>query len=63
MWKRFIGELNKSLVTIGSTLITVALVTIIIEEAKLFLSFKLLVIGIIVVVTASWYSSKEENND
>jgi uncharacterized membrane protein len=63
MWKRFIGELNKSLVTIGSTLITVALVTIIIEEAKLFLSFKLLVIGIIVVVTASWYSSREENND
>ncbi len=58
MWKRFIGELNKSLGTIGSTLITVALVTIIIEEAKLFLSFKLLVIGIIVVVAASLYSSK-----
>ncbi|VVH58035.1 Cell division protein FtsK [uncultured Gammaproteobacteria bacterium] len=63
MWKRFIGELNKSFGTIGSTLITVALVTIIIEEAKLFLSFKLLVIGIIVVVAASLYSSKEENND
>ncbi len=58
MWKRFIGELNKSLGAIGSTLITVALVTIIIEEVKLFLFFKLLVIGIIVVVATSWYSSK-----
>lgn len=58
MWKRFIGELNKSLRAIGSTLITVALVTIIIEEVKLFLFFKLLVIGIIVVVVTSWYSSK-----
>ena len=63
MWKRFIGELNKRFGDVGSTLITVALVAIIIEEVKLFLSFKLLVIGIIFVVTASWYSSKEENND
>ncbi len=58
MWKRFIGELNKRFGDVGSTLITVALVAIIIEEVKLFLSIKLLVIGIIVVVTASWYSSK-----
>lgn len=63
MWKRFIGELNKSFGTIGSTLITVALVTIIIEEVNLFLTIKFLVIGIMVIIITSWYLSKEENND
>jgi type III secretory pathway component EscS len=63
MWKRFIGELNKRFRDVGSILIAVALVATIIEEVKLLLSIKLLVIGIMVIIITSWYLSKEENND
>ena len=63
MWKRFIGELNKRSGDVGSTLIAVALVAIIIEEVKLFLTIKFLVIGIMVIIITSWYLSKEGNND
>ncbi|CAC9503458.1 hypothetical protein [uncultured Gammaproteobacteria bacterium] len=63
MWKRFIGELNKRFGDVGSILIAVALVATIIEEVKLFLSIKLLVIGIMVIIITSWYLSKEGNND
>jgi type III secretory pathway component EscS len=63
MWKRFIGELNKRFRDVGSILIAVALVATIIEEVKLLLSIKLLVIGIMVIIITSWYLSKEGNND
>ncbi len=63
MLKRFIGELNKRFRDVGSILIAVALVATIIEEVKLLLSIKLLVIGIMVIIITSWYLSKEENND
>ncbi|CAC9485712.1 hypothetical protein [uncultured Gammaproteobacteria bacterium] len=63
MWKRFIGELNKRFRDVGSMLVAVALVTIIIEEVKLLLTIKFLVIGIMVIIITSWYLSKEENND
>ncbi|CAC9492290.1 hypothetical protein [uncultured Gammaproteobacteria bacterium] len=63
MWKRFISELNKRFRDVGSILIAVALVATIIEEVKLLLSIKLLVIGIMVIIITSWYLSKEGNND
>ncbi|CAC9535407.1 hypothetical protein [uncultured Gammaproteobacteria bacterium] len=63
MWKRFIGELNKRFRDVGSILIAVALVATIIEEVKLLLTIKFLVIGIMVIIITSWYLSKEENND
>ncbi|CAC9520614.1 hypothetical protein [uncultured Gammaproteobacteria bacterium] len=63
MLKRFIGELNKRFRDVGSMLVAVALVTIIIEEVKLLLTIKFLVIGIMVIIITSWYLSKEENND
>jgi hypothetical protein len=63
MLKRFIGELNKRFRDVGSMLVAVALVTIIIEEVKLLLTIKFLVIGIMVIIITSWYLSKEGNND
>ncbi len=59
----FIDKLTKHFGNVGSTLTAVALGSIVFEEVELSQSIDLLMAGIILIVTASLYLSKEGNNE
>ncbi len=65
MLRSFVYKLTGHFGNVGSTLVAVALIAVVFEEVELYQSIRLLIGGIIGIVTTSLYLSKtrEGSND